>query len=392
MRTFADKPKETPQNKTAQPTKTGGALSMQSRNVHSTPLHIQRTIGNQGVQRLHQNNIEETSAIHDGEVPDQVHGQPEASIGQITKMATSGPGEALPFAAQIRASFGPHEVPAIAHTDAAAVAAATTIGATAFTKGRDMVFAAQPTLRVAAHEAAHVVQQRSGIQIPGGFGKKGDMYEQQADAVADRVVSGRSCQDLLGAYGGTKGNRSFPSPAIQCLGQSLPYVGPALSYLNPLNQARRVFMTGLSQPQITLLNGIFGNSLATSVIRLNPNSILASGNCFRTTGNVINMPGTTISDSTLIHEAAHVWQSQNSIFGVEYAVSALKNMAIAQILGGDWQRAYDYTNVERYRIPWRYWNAEQQASWIEDNRRLPSGWMLQSVLPDFGVIESTGLE
>jgi hypothetical protein len=103
------------------------------------------------------------------------------------------------------------------------------------------------------------------------------------------------------------------------------------------------------------------------------------------------MPGTTISDSTLIHEAAHVWQSQNTVFGVGYAVSALRAMAIAQILGGDWQRAYDYRNVERYRIPWRFWNAEQQASWIEDNRRLPSGWMLEGQLPNF-IIESVGIE
>jgi hypothetical protein len=67
-------------------------------------------------------------------------------------------------------------------------------------------------------------------------------------------------------------------------------------------------------------------------------------------------------------------------------------MAIAQVLGGDWQKAYDYSKVEKYHIPWRYWNAEQQAHWIQDNRRLPSGWMLGSALPDFGgSIESTGL-
>jgi hypothetical protein len=54
------------------------------------------------------------------------------------------------------------------------------------------------------------------------------------------------------------------------------------------------------------------------------------------------MPGATFSDSHLIHEAAHVWQSQNTSFGVGYDLSALKAMAIAQILGGDWQRAYDY--------------------------------------------------
>ena len=184
-------------------------------------------------------------------------------------------------------------------------------------------------------------------------------------------LAGRSSENLLSDYSGTAGNRPFSLTTIQCLRQNVPYVGPLLSYLNPRNQLARIFWQGLSQHQETLLDGIFGNSLATSIIRLAPNSTAATGGVYRTIGNIIHMPGTTISDSTLIHEAAHVWQSQNTAFGVGYAVSALRAMAIAEVLGGDWQRAYDYRNVERYRIPWRFWNAEQQASWIEDNRRLP---------------------
>jgi Domain of unknown function (DUF4157) len=198
-------------------------------------------------------------------------------------------------------------------------------------------------------------------------------------------------QHLLVANSGTADNQPCASPVIQRLEQDLPYVGPALSYLNLGNQLTRAILPGLSSSQKALLDGIFGNSLATSLIRLNSNSTLATGNCYRTTGNIINMPGTTIDDSDLIHEAAHVWQSQNTVFGVGYAVSALRAQAIAQVLGGDWERAYDYHNVERYRIPWRYWNAEQQAKWIQDNRRLPSGWMLQSALPNIST-ESTGLE
>jgi hypothetical protein len=169
------------------------------------------------------------------------------------------------------------------------------------------------------------------------------------------------------------------TPDIHRLDQSLPYVGPLMSYLNPVNQAVRLVLPGLSRDQKSLLDGIFSASLATSLIRLNRNSVLATGNCYRTTGNIINMPGDTIADSHLIHEAAHTWQSQNTLFGVGYAVSALRAQAIAQVIGGDWQRAYNYKDVERLRIPWRYWNAEQQAHWIEDNRRLPS-------------FESSGLE
>lgn len=160
----------------------------------------------------------------------------------------------------------------------------------------------------------------------------------------------------------------------------MPYVGPLLSYLNPVNQAARAVLPGLNPGQKGLLDGIFGSALATSLIRLNPNSLLSFGNCFRTTGNIINLPGPTIGDQSLIHEAAHVWQHQNGIpFG--YAVSALRSQALAELFTGDWERAYDYHLMERHKIPWRYWNAEQQASWIEHNRRLPDQWWLSATMP-----------
>ncbi len=60
-----------------------------------------------------------------------------------------------------------------------------------------MVFAGTPNLRVAAHEATHVIQQRGGVQLTGGIGKVGDVYEQQAEAVADRVMAGQPAVDLL---------------------------------------------------------------------------------------------------------------------------------------------------------------------------------------------------
>jgi hypothetical protein len=49
-----------------------------------------------------------------------------------------------------------------------------------------------------------VVQQRGGVQLKGGVGEADDAYERNADAVADRVVAGRSAEDLLdgGSAGG----------------------------------------------------------------------------------------------------------------------------------------------------------------------------------------------
>src|SRR5947207_2443000 len=54
--------------------------------------------------------------------------------------------------------------------------------------------------QTAAHEAAHVVQQRGGVSLKGGIGAEGDEYEQHADAVADQVVAGRSAEGLLDRF------------------------------------------------------------------------------------------------------------------------------------------------------------------------------------------------
>ena len=370
--------------------------------VNSIP-HSPHIAGNQAVQKLVQaesNGQEVQSAT--AASPDFKHGfsqiaaSPHAVTNDLRLIAqngTTGISERLPHLSEIQRSFGSqHDLSGVkAYIGGEAANAAEQMGAEAYTSGGNVAFRATPSLHAAAHEAAHVVQQKAGIRIPRDVGTKGDVYERQADAIADNVVAGRSSEHLLRTYAGAVGNRSVSSPAIQRLEQSLPYVGPLLSYLNPFNQLARAVLPGLSDTQKALLDGIFGNSLSTSVIRLNANSILGTGHCYRTTGNIINMPGSTIDDSHLIHEAAHVWQSQNTLFGVGYALSALRAQAVAQILGGDWQRAYDYHQVESHRIPWRYWNAEQQAQWIQDHRTLPSGWMLDAMIPDFANLPGTGL-
>ena len=61
-------------------------------------------------------------------------------------------------------------------------------------------------MHTAAHEAAHVVQQRGGVQLKSGVSQSGDVYEQHADAVADLVVRGQSAQPLLDSF--ASGSRS----------------------------------------------------------------------------------------------------------------------------------------------------------------------------------------
>ncbi len=115
----------------------------------------------------------------------------------------SGSGTSLPFLEQIQTSFGRHDVRTVqAYTGGAAAEANAAIGAQAYATGNAVAFGGTPDLHTAAHEAAHVVQQRGGVQLAGGVGAAGDVYEQHADAVADRVVAGASAESLLDVRAG----------------------------------------------------------------------------------------------------------------------------------------------------------------------------------------------
>lgn len=112
---------------------------------------------------------------------------------------TSGTPQQLPYLAEIQRAFGRHDVTNIrAYIDASAAQGAKAMGARAYATGDKIAFAGPPDLHTAAHEAAHVVQQRAGVQLQGGVGQVGDSYEQNADAVADLVVAGKSAEALLG--------------------------------------------------------------------------------------------------------------------------------------------------------------------------------------------------
>jgi len=115
----------------------------------------------------------------------------------------AGGGGALPYLDVIQAAFGRHDVTGVrAHVGGAAGAAAEAIGAEAYATGDRVAFRGGPTLHTAAHEAAHVVQQRAGVSLKGGVGAAGDAYERHADAVADLVVQGKSAEGLLDRMAG----------------------------------------------------------------------------------------------------------------------------------------------------------------------------------------------
>lgn len=125
----------------------------------------------------------------------------DGSVQAAASLGTSGPSGPLPYFDTIQRSFGKHDVSHVAaHTDAAAERGARMLQASAFTTGNQVAFARPLSLHTAAHEAAHVVQQRSGLQLAGGVGVAGDRHERHADAVAARVSAGQSSEALLDEY------------------------------------------------------------------------------------------------------------------------------------------------------------------------------------------------
>jgi len=132
----------------------------------------------------------------------------------IASRAFQGPSSALPHQAAIESSYGVDMGAVQAYTGPAATAACEQLGARAFAVGNRVAFAESgPSLHLAAHEAAHVVQQSDGVQLSGNMGRAGDPYEVAADAAADRAVSGQSAQDLL-PQGATV--REVGDTAVQC--------------------------------------------------------------------------------------------------------------------------------------------------------------------------------
>jgi hypothetical protein len=143
--------------------------------------------------------------------------QDAESVHQAASEGIASGGSALPFADRIQASFGAqHDVSSVqAHVGGAAAAASESMGAQAYATGNHVAFGSAPSLHTAAHEAAHVVQQRAGVSLAGGVGQAGDSYERNADAVADRVVRGESAADLLGAGGAGGGASGVQKKAVQ---------------------------------------------------------------------------------------------------------------------------------------------------------------------------------
>lgn len=98
-----------------------------------------------------------------------------------------------PHEEDLRRSFGPHYPEGtIAITGPAAVEANTGLGTSGLAAGGAVAFAADPSLELAAHEMAHVVQQRRGL----GAASTQD-HEEQARRIGEVTARGGSSAPLL---------------------------------------------------------------------------------------------------------------------------------------------------------------------------------------------------
>jgi outer membrane protein OmpA-like peptidoglycan-associated protein len=133
-------------------------------------------------------------------------GSPHPDAQSIAAGGLTGSSTSMPYADQLQASFGHHSIAGIAaHVGGPAANAAGALGADAYATGNSVAFARSPDLHTAAHEAAHVIQQRAGVHLKGGVGEADDAHERHADAVADKVVRGESAVGLLDQYSGSGG-------------------------------------------------------------------------------------------------------------------------------------------------------------------------------------------
>ena len=192
MRTFTQKPKATQQTRSAKCTHPARTLSGQSHDAHFI-FHLQRTIGNHAVQRLLQAKAEEQS-IDPAPTSSPHFAYDFSRIPAYSKPRTNP----LPYFERIQARFGKHDVGQVhAEVGGAAAETASEMDAMAFTSGERIGFKNSPDLRLAAHEAAHVIQQRNGAWPQGVMGRPNDALERHADAVAENVVEKRNADSFL---------------------------------------------------------------------------------------------------------------------------------------------------------------------------------------------------
>lgn len=189
---------------------------------------------------------------------------PEATA-RVAAQGVAGASGRLPHHDAIQASFGHHELGGLAVArDGAASGATEALGARAYAYG-DRIALPQADLWTEAHEAAHVIQQRSGRVA--AHGTPGDAHERHADAVADRVVAGESAAELLDEMAGDGG---LGGEALQCFNTQAGNIVARWGYavggagLAPASPAKLASDGAFAQLQLALAAYEVAATIATS--------------------------------------------------------------------------------------------------------------------------------
>jgi hypothetical protein len=239
----------------------------------------------------------------------QMMGQHTTSDDHVHAAAISGTRDAaspLPHLDTIQAAFGDLDLSSVrAHLGSEAAAACAEMGVSAYATGNDVAFTRLPDLRIAAHETAHIVQQRGGVELKGGIGEAGDAYEREADAVADAVVMGNSV-----AIAGTPAQPAARG-VVQCF---LPRADEQEDDSFPKYQRAVAQVASVGLP-VRLLQEV-GRSVRISIRTTNDdhykpwlNELVLGVNTMTDLAGMSNLDqvGGSAGIETLYHEATHAW-------------------------------------------------------------------------------------
>lgn len=284
---------------------------------------------------------------------------PEA-IPQIVHDAARSGGQALDPAtrASMESKFE-HDFSGVrVHTDARSADAARSIGATAYTRGQDIVFGTGKYdpgsidgRQLLAHELAHVVQQ-GGNTDARAIGPVNSSAEREAGLAASAVVSGQQAPPLASrtsgmvqrSVAGDVGGALIGAGAGALLGGLLggpigAVVGGLLGGVLGLvaGDALSADKRGLTSNEKTEAQKVFGSSLDYAAVKIAEAPIMAIGENARTPFDTIYFPPGTAKMAFadfmpwLIHELTHAWQYQHGVSVVTKLFWALHGA-----------KAYDY--------------------------------------------------
>ena len=114
----------------------------------------------------------------------QALGRLEGRSSNVHKLAIDsfqGPSQTLPGFDQLQVGFAPYDLSGLkAYVGEPATIASAQMGAMAYAREEQIAFSRAPSLFAAAHDVAHVVQQRQGVNLYGDVGKPGDRFARQA--------------------------------------------------------------------------------------------------------------------------------------------------------------------------------------------------------------------